>query len=70
MEGVSWLGREVGVEVVFPRCAGLDVHRDTVAAAVRIQSGQENRSRWGPPLRAAPAQIPASGTTALGSCLG
>lgn len=25
------------MEVVFPRCAGLDVHRDTVAAAVRIQ---------------------------------
>ncbi|MEX5712125.1 IS110 family transposase [Parafrankia sp. FMc6] len=27
------------VEVLFPRCAGLDVHRDTVAAAVRVQSG-------------------------------
>jgi transposase len=25
------------VEVVFLRCAGLDVHRDTVVAAVRIQ---------------------------------
>jgi transposase len=25
------------VEVVFPRCAGLDIHRDTVVAAVRIQ---------------------------------
>jgi transposase len=25
------------VEVVFPRRAGLDVHRDTVVAAVRIQ---------------------------------
>jgi transposase len=27
------------VEVLFPRCAGLDVHRDTVAAAVRVQTG-------------------------------
>jgi transposase len=26
------------MEVVFPRCAGLDVHRDTVVAAVRIQA--------------------------------
>jgi transposase len=25
------------MDVVFPRCAGLDVHRDTVVAAVRIQ---------------------------------
>ena len=28
------------MEVVFPRCAGLDVHRDTVAAAVRVQSSK------------------------------
>ncbi|THJ37412.1 IS110 family transposase [Candidatus Frankia alpina] len=27
------------MEVLFPRCAGLDVHRDTVAAAVRVQTG-------------------------------
>lgn len=27
------------MEVLFPRCAGLDVHRDTVAAAVRVQKG-------------------------------
>jgi transposase len=27
------------MEVLFPRCAGLDIHRDTVAAAVRIQRG-------------------------------
>ncbi|MEX5638054.1 IS110 family transposase, partial [Parafrankia sp. FMc2] len=27
------------MQVLFPRCAGLDVHRDTVAAAVRIQTG-------------------------------
>jgi len=25
------------VDVVFPRCAGLDIHRDTVVAAVRVQ---------------------------------
>lgn len=34
------MGREAEVDVVFPRCAGLDVHRDTVAAAVRVQSGK------------------------------
>jgi hypothetical protein len=27
------------MKVLFPRCAGLDVHRDTVAAAVRVQTG-------------------------------
>ncbi|MBL7502517.1 IS110 family transposase [Frankia sp. CNm7] len=27
------------MKVLFPRCAGLDVHRDTVVAAVRIQAG-------------------------------
>lgn len=26
------------MEVLFPRCAGLDVHRDTVAAAIRVQN--------------------------------
>jgi hypothetical protein len=32
------------MEVVFPRCAGLDVHRDTVVAAVRIQ-GKAGRAK-------------------------
>jgi transposase len=27
------------MKVLFPRCAGLDVHRDTVVAAVRVQKG-------------------------------
>ena len=27
------------MEVLYPRCAGLDVHKDTVVAAVRIAAG-------------------------------
>jgi transposase len=29
------------MEVLYPRCAGLDVHKDTVVACVRLASGQE-----------------------------
>jgi transposase len=29
------------VEVLYPRCAGLDVHRDTVVACVRIATGRK-----------------------------
>jgi hypothetical protein len=28
--------QEVGMEVLYPRCAGLDVHKDTVVACVRL----------------------------------
>ena len=28
------------MEVLYPRCAGLDVHKKTVVACVRIQQGQ------------------------------
>jgi hypothetical protein len=31
--------REVAMEVLHPRCAGLDVHKDTVVAAVRLIEG-------------------------------
>lgn len=31
--------REVAMEVLYPRCAGLDVHKDTVVAAVRLTGG-------------------------------
>jgi transposase len=30
---------EVAMEVLYPRCAGLDVHKDTVVAAVRVIEG-------------------------------
>jgi transposase len=29
------------MEVIHPRCAGLDVHKDTVVAAVRLASGHK-----------------------------
>ena len=29
------------MEVLYPRCAGLDVHKDTVVVCVRIQQGRE-----------------------------
>ena len=32
------------MEVIYPRCAGLDVHKQTVVACVRI-------ARDGPPLQ-------------------
>jgi len=31
-------GEEV-MEVMYPRCAGLDVHKDTVVACVRLAAG-------------------------------
>jgi hypothetical protein len=31
---------EVAMEVLYPRCAGLDVHKDTVVAAVRLTDGR------------------------------
>jgi transposase len=34
---------EVSVEVLHPRCAGLDVHRDTVVACARIVDGKQIR---------------------------
>ena len=27
------------MDILYPRCAGLDVHKDTVVAAVRIVAG-------------------------------
>jgi hypothetical protein len=33
-------GEEV-MEVMYPHCAGLDVHKETVMACVRIVSGRE-----------------------------
>src|SRR3954449_8742424 len=32
--------REVTMEVLHPRCAGLDVHRDSVVACVRLAEGR------------------------------
>ena len=32
------------MEVLYPRCAGLDVHKQTVVAAVRIAEGQRVRT--------------------------
>ena len=33
------------MEVMYPRCAGLDVHKETVVACVRIvESGEVSRS--------------------------
>jgi len=29
------------MEVLYPRCAGLDVHADSLTACLRIASGQE-----------------------------
>ena len=33
---------EVAMEVLYPRCAGLDVHKDTVVACVRCVSPPEH----------------------------
>ncbi len=33
--------REGAVEVIYPRCAGLDVHKDTVVASARLADGRE-----------------------------
>jgi hypothetical protein len=39
-------GEEV-MEVMYPRCAGLDVHKETVVACVRIAEGGEvSRTVW------------------------
>jgi hypothetical protein len=32
------------MEVLYPRCAGLDVHKDTVVACVRLVAGAEVRA--------------------------
>ena len=32
------------MEVLYPRCAGLDVHKKTVVAAVRIAEGRRVRT--------------------------
>jgi len=29
------------MEVLYPRCAGLDVHRDTIVACARIATGSD-----------------------------
>ena len=29
------------MEVLYPRCAGLDVHKDTVVASARLATGRE-----------------------------
>jgi hypothetical protein len=33
--------QEDQMEVLYPRCAGLDVHKDSVVACVRIASADE-----------------------------
>ncbi len=35
--------REVSMEVLYPRCAGLDVHQETVVACVRLARGRQVR---------------------------
>jgi hypothetical protein len=41
------------MEVIHTRCAGLDVHKQTVVACLRMQEGQEVRRevrRWSYPV--------------------
>jgi hypothetical protein len=40
----AFLPEEDPMEVLYPRCAGLDVHRDTVVACARIAGGQEAKA--------------------------
>ena len=37
------LQREANMEVIWQRCAGLDVHKDTVVACLRVHQGREVR---------------------------
>ena len=38
------------MEVLYPRCAGLDVHKETVVACVRVAGGRHGQTR-GPHVR-------------------
>ena len=41
--GMSWTGGSSRtMEVIYPSCAGLDVHKETVVACVRIAEGGES----------------------------
>src|SRR5918998_3891242 len=42
-EGAPHAGssEEGAMEVLYPRCAGLDVHKDTVVASARLASGRD-----------------------------
>jgi hypothetical protein len=39
----SLIAKEVIVELIYSRCAGLDVHKKSVSACVRISQGNETR---------------------------
>ncbi len=46
-EGTPHAGssEEGTMEVLYPRCAGLDVHKDTVVASARLAAGREVAER-------------------------
>ena len=67
-EATHSVGREADVDVLVERCAGLDVHRDTVVATVRVPAMAKGRPRREQFTRTFATTT--AGITALGDWLG
>jgi transposase len=67
-EATHSVGREADVDVLVERCAGLDVHRDTVVATVRVPATAKGRPRREQFTRTFATTT--AGITALGDWLG
>ena len=66
-EATHSVGREADVDVLVERCAGLDVHRDTVVATVRVPATVKGRPRREQSTRTFATTT--AGITALGDWL-
>jgi transposase len=67
-EATHSVAREADVDVLVERCAGLDVHRDTVVATVRVPATAKGRPRREQSTRTFATTT--AGITALGDWLG
>src|SRR3954467_6095931 len=67
-EATHSVGREADVDVLVERCAGLDVHRDTVVATIRVPATAKGRPRRGEGTRTFATTT--AGIIALGDWLG
>ena len=67
-EATHFVGREADVDVLVERCAGVDVHRDTVVATVRVPATAKGRPRREQFTRTFATTT--AGITALGDWLG
>src|SRR3954468_16133044 len=59
---------EKAMNVLYPRCAGLDVHKDTVIAAVRIAADGPANTEVGPVHTTTPGRLALSGRLAEYGC--